>query len=135
MPRSQNLDAFGPEYEQLLLRAHEGLKHSAEFAIQFAECSIADSIQFRYRAYVRALKASTTRPDLVALCSDLSTRTAGSALVFFRRANSADCVALRAALGLADGFADTSGPGIIAPPMKTDADRLRELRASKKSQK
>lgn len=128
-------DTFGPEYEQLLLRAHEGLKTKPEFAVQFADTSIAASIQFKYRKYVRSLKEHATRPDLVAICSDLSTRTAGSALVFFRHSNSADAVAIRAALGLADDFSAVSGPGIIAPPIKTDVDRLRELRASKKEQK
>lgn len=140
MPRTRTkpgIESFGPEYEQLLLRAVEGLKHSHEFAVQFAETSIANSVQIRYRTFVRAIKESDTRPDLAALCADLSTRTAGSALIFFRRADSADCIALREALGLSEGFAESGSTGVLAPssPLQTNLERLQQIRVAKKQSK
>jgi hypothetical protein len=133
----KSFEDYGPEYEQLLLRANDGLKSARDYAVQFATIQIADSIQARFRAYVRALKQSPSRPDLVALASNLSTRTASAALVFYRREDSVDAIAIREALGLERGFADTSGSGVIAPQSgQTDAlGRLHQLRARKNESK
>lgn len=119
---------FLPEYEQLLLRAAASLQSDNEYPIQFATPKLANSVQARFRAYVRALKSSNDRPDLTAACANISTRIAGSALVFFRREDSVDAVAIRDALGLAPGFADgADNRGVIAPSTHLDAlKRIRE---------
>lgn len=122
---------FGPEYEQLLMRAYYGLQHQAgDFVVQFAEHKIASSVQAKFRAYVRSIKNTTMRPDLAYLIDNISTRIAGSALVFFRREDSVDAMAIRDALGLAPGFADgTASSGVIAP--STHLDTLKRIRERK----
>lgn len=130
MPAPRDPKDYGPEYEQLLLHAHEALQSRAEFTVQFASPTIANRIQAKFRAYVRALKASTTRPDLCALCVDVSTRVAGSALIWFRAENSEDCVAIRAALGLSRGFSDTNSAGVIV--QSGHMEKLKRIRERKK---
>lgn len=135
MPRSNELSDFGPEYEQLLLRVHEGLQHGTEFTIQFNSQNVADTVRSRAYAYMRALKDGT-RPDLSAIANQFSIRRAASALVFYRKSDAPDAVALREALGLADGFADgTSTTGVIAPQtgLSSHLNKLREIRERKKS--
>lgn len=134
MALSKDYAFYGPEYEQLLLRVHEGLQTKAEFAVQFAEGRVAHSIQARTRAYFRALQASSDRPDLVAMCSNLSSRLAGSALVFYRREDAPDAMALRDALGLTKGFADgVDTRGVLAPDssLSSHLDKLKEIRKRK----
>ena len=122
---------FQPEYEQLLFRATDVLgKGHAEFAVQFATPKIANSVQAKFRAFVRSIKSTNDRPDLAAVCVNVSTRIAGSALVFFRREDSVDAMAIRDALGLAPGFADGSDSrGMIAP--STHLDTLKRIRERK----
>lgn len=121
---------FPPEYEQLLLRAATNLPSCLEWAVQFTTPKIAESVQARYRAYVRAIKGSTDRPDLASVATNISTRVAGSALVFFRREDSVDAMAIRDALGLSPGFADGSDSrGVIAP--STHLDTLKRIRERK----
>lgn len=135
MPRKNTLDTFGPEFEQLLLRADHALRNgSPEFAVQFSSPNLAAKLRFRAYAYFRALKSSPDRPDLTAMCTDLSIRTASSALVFFRTQDSADARALRTALGLPEGFADTQRiTGVIAPSSGHSAnlEKLNEIRNRK----
>lgn len=132
MPRNNSLENYGPEYEQLLLRASNGLSQkSSEFVVQFERPDIATSIRARTYGYFKALRTSNLRPDLSALATNISMRIAGSALVFFRRENSEDVVAIRNALGLDAGFAEHGGiAGVVAPTSgQTDAlDRLRAIR-------
>lgn len=134
MPRKTDLPSFGASYEQLLLRAHEALSGGrSDFTIQFEAPNIALSIRGRVYAYFKAIRASKDRPDLAMLLDGLSIRTAGSALVFFRRGDELDEIAIRNALGLSkDGDMLGSG-GLIAPQSShTDAlDRLKRLRANK----
>lgn len=135
MPRTPDLSSYGPEYEQLLLRAGEALNSTNEFAVQFADNNTANSIRTRTYGYFKALRSNATRPDLCAVCSGLSMRVAGSALVFFRRENSADAVALRHALGLADGFSDgNQSAGVIAPNsgLSSHLEKLEAIRSRKK---
>lgn len=121
---------FAPEYEQLLLRASAALQSNSECPVQFATPRIANSVQARFRAYVRALKSSNDRPDLTAAATNISSRIAGSALVFFRREDSVDAMAIRDALGLSPGFADGSDTrGVIAP--STHLDTLKRIRERK----
>ena len=121
---------FNPEYEQLLLRASAALSSNSEFPVQFTTPKIANSVQARFRAYVRALKSTNDRPDLTAAAANISTRIAGSALVFFRREDSVDAMAIRDALGLAPGFADgMASSGVITP--STHLDTLKRIRERK----
>ncbi len=137
MPRLNTLENFGPEYEQLLLRAHEALQNKPEFAIQFASNNVAASLRTRAYGYFKALRTSNSRPDLCAISTGLSMRVAGSALVFFRRENSADAIALREALGLAEGFADGgANAGVIVADngLSSHLDHLRRIRERKEQQ-
>lgn len=141
MADRKTLDSFGPEYEQLLLRAHTELNSptnvALEFTVQFADVKVSSSVQMKFREYLRVLRRSSQRPDLVAISMPISTRVAGAALVFFRRENSVDAIAIRHALGLADGFADNGGGDVLAPQSgHTDAvSRLRQMREAKKPSK
>lgn len=135
MPRTPDLSSYGPEYEQLLLRAAEALKTKDEFAVQFDSNNVAASLRTRTYGYFKALRSCNNRPDLSAISSGLSMRIAGSALVFFRRENAADVVALRAALGLADGFNDNGeNAGVIAPNsgLSSHLEKLEAIRSRKK---
>lgn len=129
---------YGQEYEQLLLRVHAGLSDKTEYAVQFSEARVAHRVQARFRAYVRALRDSADRPDLTVLCADLSTRLASSALVFYKKEDSEDAVAIREALGLSREFAETSQPGLVAPSNphmdKLQSIRQRSVVAKKKPQ-
>lgn len=125
-----SVHTFGPEYEQLLLRLHEALKRAPEFALQFPDPTAAHRMQARVRSYIRALKRDGNRPDLIGLCADVSSRLAGSAIVFYRAANAPDAIMLRHALGLSPGFADGSDTrGVIAP--STHLDTLKRIRERK----
>jgi hypothetical protein len=136
MPRKTTIDAFRPEFEQLLLRAHAHLSTGArEFAIMFASNRVSASIRARTYQYFAALRASTTRPDLVALCEGLSMRCMDEVLVFFRSEDSLEATALRTALGLDRGFNDTNQTrGLIAPAssLTSHVEKLRAIRENKR---
>jgi hypothetical protein len=134
MPRPRTIDAFGPEYEQLLLRAEAGLRTAKEFTVQFESPNVAHSLRHSCYQYMKALRTSNKRPDLTAICADWSLRVAGSALVFYRRADAADARAIRAALHLPEGFADGRAiEGTIAAEnaLSSHLERLAEIRARK----
>ena len=139
MGRSTDLTHYGPEYEQLLLRAEEGLHDKDEYTVQFASNNVATSIRTRTYGYFKALRESGKRPDLCAISTGLSMRVAGSALVFFRRENAADAVALRNALGLPDGFAEGGGNvGMVVAPqsgLSSHLQKLDEIRSRKNNAK
>ena len=136
MPRKTDLPSFGSEYEQLLLRAHADLitAGKGEFTVQFENPNIALSMRGRVYAYFRALRQSTARPDLTALCDGIGIRAAGSAMVMFRDEDALDRVRLRNALGLAPGFDQgIEIRGVLAPESghSSNLDRLREIRERK----
>jgi hypothetical protein len=138
MPRLNTLESFGDEYEQLLLRVHEALENQKEYAVQFDESGTASSMRTRVYQYFKALRNSTSRPDLTALCTNVSLRTAGAALVFFHSSDTTDKIALRKALGLSDGFADgTDTRGVIAPQsgLSSHLDKLASIRSRKNNAK
>ena len=132
MPLPTTLKGFGNEYEQCLLRAHNALSTGAEeYVIQFASPNIATSMRGRVYAYFKALRNSTERPDLTALCTDVSLRCAGSALVFFRSEDALDRVRMREALGLQPGFDAVETRGVIAPDSSLTAN-MEKLTAIRK---
>ena len=138
MPRSTDLSTYGPEYEQLLLRASAALANSSEFAVQFESGNIATSIRTRTYGYFKALRSSNTRPDLTAISSNISMRVAGSALVFFKREDAVDAIAIRRALSLPDGFASTgANEGLMVPEssLSSHLDKLNSIRERKNTQK
>lgn len=134
MPRKTDLASFGPSYEQLLLRAHEALSSGrGDFTVQFEAPNIALSIRGRTYAYFKALRSSKERPDLASLLDGISIRTAGSALVFFRRGDELDEIAIRNALGLSRNGNMLGSRGLLTPQSShTDAlERLKRLRSNK----
>jgi hypothetical protein len=133
MPKGKQLADFGPEFEQLLLKIDKAMSSGVdESPIQFADHKLAHSLRFRIYQYFQALRASGDRPDLTAMCSGLSMRIAGSALVFYRRGEDKESAALRDALGLEKGFADgPSTPGVssASTALSTNLDQLAAIRA------
>jgi NAD-specific glutamate dehydrogenase len=140
MPRKKTIDAFRPEFEQLLLRAHAHLSTGArEFTVQFASNNVSAGIRSRTYQYFAALRESKLRPDLTALCTGLSMRCAGAALVFFRSEDSIEATQLREALGLPRGFDELdSSRGVVAHApsgLSSNLDKLESIRERKKLQK
>ena len=127
MPRGTQLKDFGPEFEELLRRADKAMQSGREeFSVDFAQQKIADALRFRIYKYFKALRSCSDRPDLTAMCMDLSMRVVGCTLHFYRRGDDKDAAALRDALGM-----DRSAP--IATPSTLDSNRelLRQIRQSK----
>ena len=130
MPRRTDLPSFGKSYEQLLLRAHSSLSTGAEeFTVQFDSPNVAKSIRGRCYAYFKAIRSSKDRPDLAALLDGISIRTAGSALVFFRRGEELDELAIRRALGLGDGFDEIGAARGVLVPQSAHTDALEKLKS------
>ena len=127
MPRGTQLKDFGPEFEEILRRADKAMQSGREeFSVDFAQQKIADALRFRIYKYFKALRSCSDRPDLTAMCTDLSMRVVGCTLHFYRRGDDKDAAALRDALGM-----DRSSP--IATPSTLDSNRelLRQIRQSK----
>lgn len=127
MPRGTQLKDFGPEFEEILRRADKAMQSGREeFSVDFAQQKIADALRFRIYKYFKALRSCSDRPDLTAMCTDLSMRVVGCTLHFYRRGDDKDAAALRDALGM-----DRSTP--IATPSTLDSNRelLRQIRQSK----
>ena len=132
MPRKNELKDFGPEFEQMLLRAYGELRAGKdEFAVDFASQKLAHNVKFRLYAYFKALRESPDRPDLTALLPSLSMRATGCTLFFFRKGDEPAAEAIRNALGLPKGFADgpTTSDVLKSPsPLDNNLARLREVR-------
>ena len=127
MPRGTQLKDFGPEFEEILCRADKAMQSGREeFSVDFAQQKIADALRFRIYKYFKALRSCSDRPDLTAMCTDLSMRVVGCTLHFYRRGDDKDAAALRDALGM-----DRSAP--IATPSTLDSNRelLRQIRQLK----
>jgi len=134
MPKGKELSDFGPEFQQMLLRVDKAFLAGAdEFPIDFATHKLAHALRFRIYSYFNALRVCGDRPDLTAMCTNLSMRIAGTALVFYRKGEDKESEALRNALGLEKGFAD--GPtthGVAAPSTALSGylEQLAQLRAN-----
>lgn len=120
MPRSNHPDDYGPEYEQLLLRAYTHLQShpGQDFTIQLEAPNVSASLKAKVYAYLRSLRKENARQDLIAMAGTLSLRCAGCAIVFFRREDSWDARALRDALGLGEDFTKDAAEarGVVIPP-------------------
>lgn len=139
MPRKKTIDAFRPEFEQLLLRAHEHLSTGAhEFSVRFATKSISSGMRSRTYQYFAALRESKHRPDLTAICDGLSMRCDEGALVFFRNEDSMEAVRLREALGLPRGFDElgaTGGVSVAPSGLSSNLEQLSRIRSRKGADK
>src|SRR5579859_5420539 len=101
MPRGTQLKDFGKEFEEILRRADKAMQSGREeFSVDFAQQKIADALRFRIYKYFKALRSCSDRPDLTAMCTDLSMRVVGCTLHFYRRGDDKDAAALRDALGM-----------------------------------
>ena len=134
MPRTTRADAYGPEYEQMILLA---MAAEEEKAFHFASVSLARSIKSKVYAYWRALRSEGLRPDLIEKVNLLSLRVDGSCLVIFRREDAWDAKLLRESMGLEKGFAEVLTPGILVArsPVEVMQERLAELRAAEQKKK
>lgn len=132
MPRSRRPQAYGDEYEQLLLRSFTA-SAQGDFTLQLESPNAAASLKSKVHAYFTALRASGAHPDLVTMADQLSVRTAGSALVLYRREDSWDARALRAALGLEKGFNEVGQAAGVIAPANGNLERLKAMREGKKS--
>lgn len=132
MPRSKRTIAFGPEYEQLLLRWSQA--PGGSLTLQLQTPNAAHSLRSKLYAYFAALRHENTRPDLIRLSDMVALRCASSALVVYHRDDSWDAEALRNALGLEKGFAEGAGStGIVMSPSAQSAalEKLAEIRKRK----
>ncbi len=128
MPKGKELSDFGKEFEQMLLRVDKAFLSGAdEFPIDFATHKLAHALRFRIYSYFNALRVCGDRPDLTAMCTNLSMRIAGTALVFYRKGDDKESEALRNALGLEKGFADGPSTHGVAAPSTTLTYNLEEL--------
>jgi len=129
MVKKRTLLDFGPEFEALLTRAHSALSAGQpEFTVQFDAPEIAHSVRFNTYAYFKALRNSSDRPDLTAMCQSISMRLASSAVVFYRSIDSNAAAAIRDALKLPR--MDSGVSASVAPPSGLDGnlERLRAMR-------
>jgi len=129
MPRSTRPQAYGPEYEQLLLTAHAAATRTGSWLCPMAQGpSHAHALKRKVHAYFAALRKAGDRPELIAQADRLSLRVTGPALEFFLREDSWDSVAIREVLGLPKGFAELGGAPVLAPPT-AHSDMLEKLKA------
>jgi hypothetical protein len=121
MPYSTRSASFGPEFEQLLITAHDGCMKSRSFLLPLESTSHAYSMKMRVYAYFKALRLEADRPVLVEMSEKLCLRVEGQALRFGLREDAWGVTAIRKALGLPDGFSELSAP----------LEKLRKLRSKK----
>ncbi len=130
MPRSSRVESYPPEYEQLLLRAHEATSlGDGQFLIPLESSSAAHSLKAKVYSYFSALRGEATRPDLTILAHDLSLRVQDKSLCIFRKEDSWDAEALRSALGLSKGFASTGSTTGVMAPSSGQSEALEKLKA------
>ena len=119
MPRSRRPTHYGPEYEQLLLRAF------AERGLSFDLPSPAHCLSFRGKvySYFKALHTANTRPDLIAMADALSLSCSGPTFSIYPVEDSWDNCLLREVLDLQKG-APLPDPN-LPPPEPTAQDKLK----------
>lgn len=139
MPRSKNPETFGPEYEQLLLT----MGQKSSLRIDLPTSSTCHTMRRKYYSYVEALRQSGRRPDLLQIANAVSVTVNESEgaveghplhyLWFFRTEDAWDNTAIRQALGLEKGFAESGGAEVRGPVTAQDdlKAKLAEIRGRK----
>lgn len=138
MPHSLRAAAYGPEFEQLLLTAHETCTNTKErtFTLELESDSNAYSMRARTYAYFKALRKDNERTDLIKLSEEISLSAVGKNLIFSFKADSWGAKAIRKALKLPDNIDEwgLAVPGAVklTPAGQTSlTQKLAEIRARK----
>jgi len=133
MARSNKYEDFSPAFEQLLIRAYDALQHGAEeFPVDFNDQKTAHALRFRTYAYFRMLRECTLRPDLTALCSNLSIRVANCTMFIYRKGDDKDADALSKALKLPENFSISHRDALsISTPLDKNIEKLHSIRKQK----
>ena len=98
---------YGPEFEQLTLTAFRNLP----FRLPLETVNKAKIMRARVYGYWRALREEDLRLDLVEMADTLAVGQEGSTLVFTLKVDSWEARAIRAALGLVEGFHENGNRG------------------------
>jgi hypothetical protein len=127
---------YGPEYEELLIRAYEVTLTETEYTLHLKDHATAVTLQQKVYGYFRSLRLEGLRPDLVQRCELLSMHIVGNDLEFFRRANSWDAKLLREQLGLDDDFAAVNALPLGSNPIQRNpqenlVEKLTKVRAER----
>lgn len=145
MPRSTLPAHYGPEFEQLLLRAYEPVTGPGSGGLSFDLPSPERAIALRNKvyAYFKSLRTANTRPDLIQKSTALTMSCSGSTLSIYRVEDSVDNVFLRGALGLDKGAPlplPEQDVGLLPVPtsqelLRTKLEDLRRARGASSSEK
>lgn len=125
MPRTLRPAAYGPEYEQLLLRAAT----EGRLLLTLPTEAHAKALKSKLYVYFTALRRANQRPDLIAKANAISLSHSGAVLLLSQASDSWDAVAIRDSLGITK---DTPLPPPVIPTLQ-DAMRakLTALRANR----
>lgn len=130
MPLSKNPSSYPPEYEEVLTRAYNHLiAHGGDYVLKCASSKTSHWLKSKLYGYFAALRSHDARPDLIGMADFVSMRCEESNLIIYKRSDSRDARALRDAMGLEDGFADSRQQTFVKP--KSAVDKLKELRSKK----
>lgn len=129
-------DLFGPEYEQLLLRAFAADK---ELLLEFGNAKTARGMRARVYSYFKMLRHENLRLDLIEKAADLKICIKGTSLCIFHKVQSWDSKMLRASLGLPEDWNGGRDRSLGLTDSIIDADsgqkklleKLEEIRAAK----
>lgn len=129
MPRTTRPAAYGPEYEQLLLKAFT----QGRLLLSLPSEQHAKAMRSKLYVYFTALRRNATRPDLIAKADAVALSVSGAVLCLSLACDSWDAVAIRESLGITK---DTPLPDAPEPPTMQDQMRskLAELRANRTAQ-
>jgi hypothetical protein len=138
MPHSLRAAAYGPEFEQLLLTAHETCTGGVvrTFTLELESVSNAYSMRARTYAYFKALRQDADRTDLVELSEKMSLAVEGNNLIFGLREDSWGAKVIRKALKLPDNFDEwgLAKPGAVkltSAGQTSLTEKLAEIRRKK----
>jgi hypothetical protein len=127
VPRLNDLKSFGPEFETLLVRADRRIREGhPEMEVSFVDEKIAENIKFRMYAYLKAIRKSPDRLDLIPLAENIGMRTEGKTLHLFRKGEEKAVLALRDALGI-----DRSPPIATPSTLDSNLELLKQIRRAK----
>ena len=129
MPRTTRPAAYGPEYEQLLLRAFA----EERLTVPLPSEGHAKALRSKLYVYFTALRRDGTRPDLVAKADAVALNVTDNVLTISLAKDSWDNAAIRDAL---KGFGPALASAPAPPPSLQDQMRakLTDLRAKNNAQ-